>query len=273
MRTLQSRDNTLVFCGPSAALAWGLYKPSQCITRPHVITAQRSPSHSSSHLSRVCVSQNTDIDYYLGITLTELGRSAFDASRMLGFRRGLGICDRALALCGITPNQLLARFEEFCPSWSCETSRSCARWANPLSENGGESYARAAMIENGFAEPILQVVIRDPIECQRTYRTDYLWFPDGLDTQHILDGLARGTLSPGEASGCIAGELDGRAKTFDAKMTQGRSAQDQLLAERRREARLTSYGIRVVRFSFKEASGPGFSRLLDSYGVPRLRRS
>lgn len=273
MRAHQLRDKSLVFCGPSAALAWGLYEPNHCIVRPHVITAQRSPSHSSSRLVRMCVPQNTDIDYYLGIQLTSLNRSAFDASRMLGFRRGLGICDRTLALCGITSRQLLTTFDEFCPSWKCEISRSCARWANPLSENGGESYARAAMIESGFAEPILQAVIRDPLERQKTYRTDYLWIPNGLDTQRVLKGLAQGTLGPGEASGCIAGELDGRAKTFDARMTHGRSAQDQLLAERRREARLTSYGIRVVRFSFREASGPGFPRLLESYGVPRLRRS
>ena len=146
----------------------------------------------------------------------------------------------------------------------------CATHADALAENGGESYARAAMLELGFARPLLQVPVADPMNRASSYRLDYLWIPEGLDAEKILHGLATGALGPGEAAGCVAGELDGRDKTFDERLAGGRDAQDRLLAERRREARLTYYGLRVARFSFAEVQDDAYlERLLSSYGVPR----
>lgn len=92
-----------------------------------------------------------------------------------------------------------------------------------MSENGGESYARAAMIDLGFVEPTLQVKVMDPLDGMASYRLDYLW------------------------------------TSYDD-------------TERRCEARLTWYGIRILRFSYWEACDDAyFSRLLDGYGVPRAR--
>ena len=45
------------------------------------------------------------------------------------------------------------------------------RYTNAASDNGGESFARGTMIEAGFAEPRLQVVIVDPATGQQ-YRVD-----------------------------------------------------------------------------------------------------
>ena len=106
------------------------------------------------------------------------------------------------------------------------------------------------------------------------YRLDYLWIPADLDAEKVLGGLAAGTLPAGGVAGCVVGELDGRAKTFDKRLTGDRDARDQLLAERRREARLTYYGLRVARFSFAEARDDAYlGRLLSSYGVPQAPSS
>ena len=188
---------------------------------------------------------------------------------MLGFRRGLGVCDRALALDGCSNDELLEGFRGMGRPRDREVALRCALNADGLSENGGESYARAVMLELGFTPPLLQVPVADPMGEGQPYRLDYLWIPADLDAEKVLGGLAAGTLPAGGVAGCVAGELDGRAKTFDKRLTGDRDARDQLLAERRREARLTYYGLRVARFSFAEARDDAYlGRLLSSYGVP-----
>lgn len=270
MRALQGLNPNLVFCGPSAAVAWGLYEPAVYIARPHAMTSRENHVSSSRILERICLPQGLDADEASGIRVTTLERTAFDAARMLGFRRGLGVCDQALAKSGCSADELEGRFRAMGQPRDREVARRCARNACALSENGGESYARAAMLELGFAPPLLQVPVADPMGEGDPYRLDYLWIPLALDAEKILAGLAAATLPAGGAAGCVTGELDGRAKTFDKKLTGDRDAQDQLLAERRREARLTYYGLRVVRFSFAEAKNDAYlERLLSSYGVPR----
>ena len=270
MRAIQRKNPSLVFCGPSSAVAWGLYKPASYITRPYVATSRLNHVASSMRLQRICLPDDLDIELCRGVRVTGLIRTAFDAARMLGFRRGLGVCDRALAEGGLSAAELFSQFKGMRRTWGCGVARSCATHADALAENGGESYARAAMIELGFARPLLQVPVADPMGEGRPYRLDYLWIPEELDAEKILHGLATGALGPGEAAGCVAGELDGRDKTFDERLAGGRDAQDRLLAERRREARLTYYGLRVVRFSFAEVQDDAYlERLLSSYGVPR----
>lgn len=272
MRAHQRENPSHVFCGPSAAVAWGLYEPVRYIERPYVATSPISHSSGSRYLARMCLPEDEGCERMGGVLVTSLVRTAFDGARTLGFRRGLGLCDKALTLGSMTPEKLLERFLELGQARGAATARRCAARANPLSENGGESYARAAMMELGFLEPLLQVSISDPIDAWRgPYRADFFWTVDARDANALLEALANGGLGAGEASGCIAGELDGWGKTFDPRLAGDRGAQRQLLAERRREARLTRYGIRVVRFSFEEACDDAyFSALLGAYGVPRV---
>ena len=269
-RTLQGQMPEAVFCAESAAVAYGTYGPHGLL-KPVVATSQWAHSRSSSSLERMML-PNGDIHIVEGIRVPNIERTAFDCARRLGFRRGLGVCDATLRRSGMALERLGQAFSEMGRAKGVATARRCARHANALSENGGESYARAAMVDLGFAEPLLQVKVRDPLDGASSYRLDYLWVPHGADAERLLWGLATGALGAGDATGCIAGELDGRAKTFDERLRSGRSAQDQLLLERRREARITWYGIRVVRFSYWEASDDAyFSRLLTGYGVPRVR--
>lgn len=125
------------------------------------------------------------------------------------------------------------------------------RFADGNSENGGESFARGVMIEEGFLPPRLQVEIPDPVEPGRMYRVDYLWETDG---------------------GVIVGELDGRDKLADPALRKGKSMADVLRDERTRESRLTATGAKVMRFSFKDVlDRKRFVRMLEAFGVPRCR--
>lgn len=126
--------------------------------------------------------------------------------------------------------------------------------ADARAESGGESIARAVMIEQGFMLPALQAWVPDPLNPGRWFRVDFLWVR--------ADGRV------------IVGELDGGAKSKDPEMTQGRSREEVLLAERRREALITAYDVSIVRFSYAEAAGVAeLVRKLELYGVPRASSS
>ena len=123
--------------------------------------------------------------------------------------------------------------------------------ADPRSESGGESLARALMIEFGFRLPELQVTVRSTLGDGHVYRPDFMW-----------------RLS----SGIVYGEFDGREKYVDPAMTHGASAASVMADERLRESRLSATG-RVMRFCYADLRSPArLARLLDAFGIPRDRR-
>ena len=180
---------------------------------------------------------------------TSLKRTAFDCLRTCDFRCGLAIADSTLRFGDIEQNVLTDTFGTFdgrhAGAWR---ATQIAKWANPLSENGGESIARAVMIEEGFKVPELQVLIPSPTDPDDEYRVDFFW---------------------GLRSGDVAGELDGREKYRNPKMTGGRDVVDVLADERLRESRLTGTNAKVLRFSYGQVMKPKeFHHLLLSYCVP-----
>ena len=123
-------------------------------------------------------------------------------------------------------------------------------YADARSESGGESIARAAMIQHGFALPELQVALPRPLDRRRSYRVDFLWTR--------LDGSR------------VIGEFDGMQKYEDAALRGGRTPMRVLADEQHREAQLTLYGMPIMRFSSKDVANTGrFVKLLDQYGIPR----
>ena len=169
------------------------------------------------------------------------------------FSDALVVADSALRRAGISRERLKANMLRRFGSMT-GIQRVCAivDLADGRSENGGESYARGQMISLGFAIPDLQRTVPDPIEGGEGYRADYAWdLPDGTT---------------------VYGELDGHDKYYDINMTGGKTTEDVLLDERRREARLTltDKSVRVVRFSLAETRDLAFfNRLLSAYGIPR----
>ncbi len=118
------------------------------------------------------------------------------------------------------------------------TARRVARCADGLSESGGESKARALMIERGWQTPELQVELFDPVEPGRPYRVDYLW--------RVGDRL-------------IIGEFDGFVKSEKAaeegKLRKG------AIDERQRESRLSMLdNCKIVRLCWDRSKGPDKAR-------------
>ena len=123
-------------------------------------------------------------------------------------------------------------------------------WADPRSENGGESIARGRMLLLGFVRPELQVEVPRVVEEGRPYRADYCWIR--------ADGLV------------ILGELDGTIKYLEEEFMGGRDIGEVLSDENVRGSRFTLYDVSLVRFGFGVTDSPvQFARILDDYGVPR----
>lgn len=104
---------------------------------------------------------------------------------------------------------------------------------DPLSENGGESLARAVMVEEGFPVPQLQRVFTNPENPREWYRVDFAWqFPGGY---------------------AVVAEYDGTAKYSDPVMTSRRSIQAVVNQQNDRERKLYEWGVnRIVRLSYDD---------------------
>ena len=252
IRGLSKKHPTWVFCDTSAALVYGLWVPYETIKTIHVLTPRSSHANNTGIIMR---HPTSDLGYVEveGIRVTSLERTVFDCCRRYPVRKCLGIADSALRLTHRDATWLKQVFEGFSrrnEGW--RQAAVIASLANPLSENGGESLARATMIMLGFATPLLQVEKNNPIDGD-AYRLDFLWrLPDERE---------------------IAGELDGHDKYTNQEMTGGKDIAEILINERLRESRINALGIPVARFSIKDVRDPErFARILDAYGVPRVER-
>ena len=258
MRGFQRLHPGWVFCGPSAALAFGA-DVSYAAQRPfHVVAPGDSwPSKTGLlHYHGIKLGSYAGIDEdpveRSGIAVTPLARTVLDSLRWLNFREGMVVADFAIRGRDGRRDSLLGYFES--RRGTCigvdQAVHTLAR-ADGRAESGGESIARAVMIEQGFMLPALQVEIPDPLNPGSTFRVDFAWLRS--------DGRV------------IVGECDGRKKLLDPGLAKGRSPQQVLDEQRKREGLITAYDVSVVRLTFEEALGEGeLVRKLDFYGVPRL---
>ena len=248
IRGLARKNPDWVFCDMSAALIHGLWVSYRDSQRIHVAVG-RGHYHKDTDIivRHVMNVESVEVD---GVRVTTLERTVFDCCRLHPVRASLGVADAALRITGHGNDWLRAAFARF--------SRRSEGWlvadyvagiANGLSENGGESLARATMIMLGYRVPELQVEVDDPVD-GGTYRVDFLW---RLDETHS-----------------VAGELDGRDKYVLPEMTGGRDAVDVLADERLRESHINALRIPVMRFSLADVRSPKrLAHLMDSFGIPR----
>ena len=250
MRGLKARHCDWIFRGTSAALLYGL-----CVSRRllDVIEVASSTGTRSCYGGGVRI-RHVDIDeepcaFAQGMPVTPILRTLFDCACELPLRDATAVLDSALRLELVNKDQLIAYADGKKNCVGARQARFAARFADGRSGSGGESIARAAMWELGFAAPDLQAEFVDPVSGRR-YFADFCWRCD--------DGRV------------IVGELDGGEKYVNEQMTRGRSVAGVMRAERLRESRLTVLCDAVVRFSpAMVADSAGFSRLLDVFGVPR----
>ena len=250
MRGLVKRHCDWIFRGTSAALLYGLSVSQRLLG----VIEVASPSGTKVLYGGGVRTRHADIDeepcaFAHGLPVTPILRTLFDCARELPLRDATAILDSALHLELVNKSQLIAYF---CTKKNYKGSRQArfaAQFADGRSGSGGESVARAAMWELGFAAPELQTEFIDPVS-GRHYFADFCWSTE--------DGRT------------IVGELDGGEKYVNEQMTGGRSIAGVMRAERLRESRLTMLVDGIVRFSpAMVEDAAGFSRLLDTFGVPR----
>lgn len=250
IRTLSAAHPTWVFCGPSAAMVYGLAVSYKLLYKVHVLTSKKAHSQSKNGIQRH-VLDNCTSTVVEGIPVTTLERTVYDCLRSTDFKHGLAIADSALRLGRVTKQELLQFIErQGMRSDGSEQALATIRHADARAESGGESIARAIIMEQGFMLPELQHVVRDPVDNSVAFRVDFWWAIEGQPP--------------------IIGELDGHEKYIDPEMTVGRSIVDIMTGERLRESHISGTGAKVMRFSFADVLNTAyFVHLLESFGVPR----
>lgn len=256
MRAVQRRHPDWVFCGPSAALALGCDVPYAWQRPLHVL---RESGNASARTALVTHHSTTLADdarerpiWHGGLHVTPLLRTVLDSLRWMSFREGMVVADWAMGACGVAWQDFVEyAYRRVGSRRDAKRALSTFVRATGLAESGGESIARAVMIEQGYMLPAQQVEVPDPLHPGRTFRVDFVWVR--------TDGRV------------IAGECDGLRKLLDPEMARGRSPQQVLLDQRKREGLITAYDVSVLRFTYEEAAGvTELVQKLELYGVPRV---
>lgn len=246
VRALAARDPDMVFCSHSAALVHGLPVSYRLLDQVHCLTNPAAPTKSRGMLRRHGMVPHavTSVD---GIRVISLVEAAVDSMVSAPFADALAVADGLLRKLDISRDVLQFIVEELAGSrHGVATARRAAAWADGRAESGGESIARAVMIEAGMSPSDIQPAFSDPVEPWREVRPDFCFL--------LKDGSA------------ALGELDGLDKYDDPELTQGRSTTEVLARERQRESHLTLLGMSVVRFSMHDVLTPGRLVYLLSVG-------
>lgn len=253
IRSLFAAHPTWLFCAFSAAMLHGLQVSFDLLDRPHIVQPF-SCSHPSSVYRHAYSIEQCDRDVQMGVQVTSIKRTLLDCLCLASFRDALAIADSALRWGKIERAGLERYIAEkgFHRKGVCNARR-VLQYADGRSENGGESIARAVMIECGFVVPDLQVEVVDPLEPANPKRCDFSWkLPDGR---------------------WILGELDGKGKYVqngDGSLRGVRQIAREMSRERTREAHINLTNAKVVRFTYEQVLDEEyFERLLLTAGVPK----
>lgn len=251
VRSLARLHPQWIFSYSSAALLHGLDVSYKILDTVHIMTSVESHSRDAQGIRHHFMHSglSNEVQSIDGIRVTTLPRTVFDCSRYFPFELSLGIVDSALRNSALTPFYLLVFCDGKKKFRGVREARTAISYGNDLSENGGESFARARMISMGFAAPQLQKEFTDHITKQR-YRADYVW-----------------TRSDGTT---LIGEYHGMQKYIDPSMTKGKSLMKILSAETKRRSRISVNNTEVLDFDYEDVSNwHHFLRLLEQYRVPK----
>lgn len=234
-----------VFCSISAAVMRGLPVSYALLGRLHLYTDPCAPSRSNQYVVRH-KEANPQFGVIDGVRVASIMQTAVESLCACTLVDGLPIADGVLRRLGIERELLQACVERLGKGRrGVQSARLTASYADGRAESGGESVARAVMIQGGILPSDLQREYVDPLDPANTYRPDYIF--------EMKDGTTK------------VGELDGKGKYVDEQMLAGRSTVDVLIAERQRESRLTLLGMPVVRFTMRDVMTP--SRLVAMLGA------
>ena len=223
------------FCSFSAACLLGLEVSWRHLNVVHVCSANKPSARPGVHIQRHQIEPAGAIRLS-GISVTPPIQTATDCLLQTGFADGMPIADSAISKLGLTREQLMEAVEQRATARNgraIRTALTTLRYADARAESGGESVARAVMIETGFAPDWLQYELTDPFDSTKPIRTDFAW------------------------------ERQARELTL-----AGRTTAEALVAERQREAHLSLYGHPLLRFTINEVRSAGMlAKKLQTAGI------
>ena len=251
LRAHQAKHPDWVFAGPSAALVHGLSVSRIHLGKTCVATSRKTHRRSSDTLRSIVVKDDEVVEKD-GVRVTSLLRTTGDCLRVMEFGSALALADSAVRAYGKTAQALSDEMSRACFRMAkLQQARAVLALADGRAESGGESIARAMMLELGVALPDLQRELGDPLVADQQYRADFAWDVVG---------------------GTILGEMDGNEKYTNAEMTGGKTVQQVIEDEHRRQSHVaTICGVlRIIRFGYKDIrQHSDFLKLLCAAGVPR----
>lgn len=252
IRAVAQKHPTWIFASFSAALVYGLQVSHRYLDMVHIVVGSHERKCKPGGF--IACHQMGDVEPMVvaGIRVTSLFQTLLDCACSASFRYGLAVVDSAVHWNLTTVSELKVYFD------SCgkrkrgiATARKVLQWVDGKSENGGESVARAVMIELGFVVPELQRDVVDPMDSTQVKRVDYYWLlSDGTEVMAELDGKGKY-----KGTGDVAKDIEAAIESFSD--------------ERLRESHLNLTRALVVRFSFAQAIDEDYMRrLLTCAGIP-----
>ncbi|NEG95202.1 hypothetical protein GFD17_00190 [Bifidobacterium sp. SMB2] len=249
-KALAMQHPSWVFAGLTAACAHGLEHGYSLHDDQKVTIASTFPptKHQYRKLRRIYMT-TMDSVRRSSVTVTDINRTLTDCAMAYSFIEALPFFDSA-ARQGTTLSKVL----EYCRGLGMDTARivSLCEYADPLSENGGESWVRAVIIQLGFVIPRLQRPFHNPRNPDAPFRADFSWeLPDGTIIVAEFDGMGKYVLEDGTRQGI----------------------RERVYAERERETALRNGKVRrIVRLDYEDAQHPErLRRKLLEAGVPMRR--
>ena len=220
----------------SAAVLHGLPIWSDQLARVQVIRDRAGGGRSRRHIVvRGMPLAAEDVELVEGFATTTLARTVVDLACQLPMRRSVAIGDAALrTVAESAPGRDLRAgltdvLDRATRRPGVPTARRAVAFFDPRSESPGESYSRVVMHERGLPPPELQYEIVDG-NGLLVARCDFAW-PD-LRTVGEFDGLVK-----------YSGQF-------------GQNTNEVLVAEKRREDAIRSYGWQVARWIWADLGRP-----------------
>lgn len=250
VRTLALMHPGWRFAGISAASMFG-FEHGYVLHKDGLVFIagkESTPKSSDSHLRHI-YAPHTSMRVIDGVKVTSVARTLVDCALLYPFEQVLPLFDSALRRGLLVDKEVTG----ICSGLRCDYTRVLRplRYADGLSENGGESRCRALLIDSGFVVPRLQREFIDPKTGAR-YRTDFSW------------ECGNGRI--------VVLEYDGLEKYVNPEMNHGYGSWQVVNDERARESALIRAGVSVVvRLSSKQLHEQGVPvRRLVNAGVPMM---
>lgn len=218
-----------VFSHVTAAVAWGLPVSGRDLDR---VWLTRRHGHGHGRMQRDAVeSQSTlgpdEVSMAAGLIVTGVARTVVDLGRTSALEWGVAAADAALHRGLCSRDDLEAAVAAARGRRGIARATRAVAFADPRAESPLESVSRLTMSRMDLPQPVLQHPIL--LSGRKVATSDFAWL------EHKL-----------------VGECDGAAK-YGELVSEGQSAHDVVMAEKRREELIREAGWGIIRWDWKTA--------------------